>query len=559
MNQPIKALVIVAMAFGSPFFVGAQDTTRGSERGEIRDTEFIIRKDRVLTLPSQNRVNERPPALPSVSSQGNYSYSVKDFFLNMTPVELDIQPFARNFPKPAVDSYHSFTRLGYGNYRSPLAEIHINNLSSQDRNYGIKLKHQGFYRGPVDGAFSAEDHTEVKVNGSLFKDDMEIFGDFGYDRDKYHFYGYSEGAIWSATPFDLGQVLHTAYGSVGLKKIEQLEVFNYQATLNLRLFNDNYLAREHEANVQAMVGFRANENLHGGINTQLYFTSPSDEGYTDINRNYFKLQPFAMYQNAGVQVKVGANVIHENDIVPNKTKDFHVYPLAKVSYHPVPMFGVYASYEGDVLRKTYFDFVRENPFLGPSEQLRNTIQNYEVDLGVSGNVLGELHYKAGVKYGNFSNMHFFGNSASDSTRFQLIYDDISRVLNYHIAANWNYEGVYKVDGEINYYQYTLTDITSPWHRPEWEVKIHNTLQPDAKWTVQLNAHLMGGISAINLASDLDTTLKPILDLQAKVDYRITPRFSVFAIGNNLLNQSNQRFWNYPVRGIQGIGGVTMKF
>ncbi|WP_245189727.1 TonB-dependent receptor [Lunatimonas salinarum] len=559
MNRLIKKLFITSFGVVSPFLLNAQETTPGAERGEIRDTEFIIRKDRVLTLPTQNRINERPPALPSVGSQGNYTYAVKDFFLDMAPVTVAIQPFARNFPKPPVDAYHSFTRLGYGNFRSPLAEIHLNNLPDDEHTFGVKLKHQGFYRGPVDGASSAEDHTEVKLNGSLFREDLEIFGDFGYDRDKYHFYGYSEGSLSSNEPFDLAQVLHTAYGRVGIRKVEQLDVFNYQATLNLRLFNDNYLAREHEASLQAMVGFRANENLHGGINTQLFFTSPSDERYTGINRNYFKLQPFAVYQKAGIHFKVGANVIHENDVVPNKTKDFHVYPLADISYHPVQSFGVYASYKGDVLRKTYYDFVRENPFLGPSEQLRNTIQNYEVDLGVSGKILDEMHYKAGVKYGNFSNMHFFGNSAVDSTRFQLIYDEVSQVLNYHIAAEWNFEGMYKVDGEINYYQYTLTDLTSPWHRPEWEVKVHNTFQPDSKWTIQFNAHLMGGISAINLESDVSTTLKPILDVQAKFDYRITPRFSVFAIGNNLLNQSNQRFWNYPVRGIQGIGGITMKF
>lgn len=537
----------------------AQDNTRGAERGEIRDTEFIIRKDRVLTLPNQPRINERPPTLPAVNSQASFTYSVKDFFLDMTPVDLDTQPFVKNFPKPAYETYHSFAKLGYGNYQSPLAEIQINNLNSEDRSYGVKLKHQGFYQGPVDGPNSAEDHTEVKANGSLFRDDMEIFGDLGYERDTYNFYGYSENIVAVGSPFELGQLLHSAYGRLGIRKIEQLDVFNYQATVNLRLFNDNYLAREHEASVTALVGFRANDELDGGIETNLHFTSPSDATYTAINRNYFKLHPYARYQTKGLRIKIGANVIHENDIVPNKNRDFHVFPVANASFHPVPAFGVYASYAGDVIRRTYHDFVRENPFLGPSDQLRNTIQNYEVDLGVSGNILEELNYKAGVKYGNFSNMHFFGNSAGDSTRFQLIYDDISRVLSYHVSANWNYEGVYRVDGEINYYQYTLTDLNSPWHRPEWEIKVHNTLLPDPKWMIQLNAHLLGGISAINLATDTSTTLKPIVDLHAKVDYRITPRFSVFTMGNNLLNQSYQRFWNYPVRGIQGIGGVTVKF
>jgi hypothetical protein len=62
-----------------------------------------------------------------------------------------------------------------------------------------------------------------------------------------------------------------------------------------------------------------------------------------------------------------------------------------------------------------------------------------------------------------------------------------------------------------------------------------------------------------LASDTTDTLSALIDLQAKIDYSFNSRLSVFAIGNNLLNQSYQRFWNYPVRGIQGIGGVSFKF
>lgn len=559
MNRIINNVYLLLFAMmATPFWVMAQDN-QAQERGEIRDTEFIIRKDRVLTLPTQDRLYERPPSLPSVSSQGNYSYTVKDFFLEMKPVELDIQPFARNFPRTQQETYHSFTKLGFGNYMSPLAEIHINNLKSADLTYGVKLKHQGFYRGPVDGSSSAEDHTQVKVNGSLFRENTEVFADLGYERDKYNFYGYSEERLSMSTPFALGQVFHTVKAQGGIKKIEQLDVFNYQAKVNLRLFNDNYLAREHEASIEAFAGLRANDHLHGGINTQLFFTSPSDSTYSNINRNYFKLQPYAAYQNEGLSIKIGANVVHENDIVPNKTTEFHVFPLARISYHLVPSFGIYASYEGDVIRKTYYDFVMENPFLGPSEQLRNTVQNYQVDLGITGSILSEFNYKAGVKYGDFSNMHFFGNHQFDSTRFQLIYDDISKVLNYHVSANWKFEDIYQLDGEINYYQYTLTDLTSPWHRPEWEIKIHNTLMPSKKWQIQFNANVMGGISAINLASDNTTTLKALVDLHAKVDYSISPRFSVFAIGNNLLNQSYQRFWNYPVRGAQGIGGISFKF
>lgn len=534
----------------------AQENT---DRGEIRDTEFIIRKDRILSLPKQPRLYERPPALPAISSQGNYVYEVKNFFLDLQPVELNIQPFAKTFARPTTDQYRSFVRLGFGNYMSPLAEVHVTSLNSDELVYGLKIKHQGFYDGPVDGPNSAEDHTEVKLNASLFRESIELYGDVGYDRDRYNFYGYTSNPVMESIPFDLEQVFNTLKLKAGVRKIDKLDVFSYDGSIDFRIFNDNYLAREHEASIQASFGFRANEELAGGILTQLFFTSPSDVFYTDINRNYFKLQPFATYAKDGFRVKIGANVVQENDVVPNKTSDFNIFPLAKVSYQIDPTIGAYASFEGDVIRNTYYGFVMENPFLGPSSELRNTIQNYEIDAGITGTINGEINYKAGVKYGNFTNMHFFGNNETDSTRFQLIYDNTSRVVNYHVSTDWNYEGWYQLEASANFYQYTLTDFSSPWQRPEWELSLHNKLQPDSKWLIHVNATVMGGIPVINLESDTTDTLSALIDLQAKVNYTISTRLSVFAIGNNLLNQSYQRFWNYPVRGVQGIAGVSFKF
>jgi len=64
---------------------------------------------------------------------------------------------------------------------------------------------------------------------------------------------------------------------------------------------------------------------------------------------------------------------------------------------------------------------------------------------------------------------------------------------------------------------------------------------------------------VNFKSGDTDTLNPILDLSDRADYSFTPRFAVFVEGNNLLNQKNERYWNYRVRGIQGIAGLSFKF
>ncbi len=537
----------------------AQDT-RSQERGEIKDAEFIIRKDRVLTLPKQPRVFEKTPALPSTQSKGNYTYQVRDFFLDLKPVVTEAKPFQRPFENQRNRLFHNYAKIGYGNYQSPLAELYINSVESDYLNYGVFLKHQGFYQGPVDGKNSAEDYTKIRVDGAFFQESNEFFGKMGYDRDKYNFYGYTPIPGLEVFPDDIAQVFHTVYGNVGLRKIDKDELLDYEASLSLRLFNDNYLAREHEVGVKARLGLKANDDrLRGGIDAEAFISSPSDSTYSDINRNYAKIFPNVAYVNEDFNIKAGANIVMENDVIAGKSSNFHVFPNIAGAYRLSESFGVYAEYKGDVLRKTYYDFVMENPFLGPSPALRNSVQKFQIDAGIQGSLNEALTYKTGIKFGEFNQMHFYGNHFSDSTRFQLIYDDVTQVLNYHLSLGWQYEHWYKLQASANYFHYELSNVGSPWHRPEWEIKLENRFMAGEKWLLSANANLLGGLQALNLQSGERTDLKTIVDLSARADYSITPRFSVFVEGNNLLNQNYERYWNYRVRGIQGIGGLSFKF
>ncbi|HLT06088.1 MAG TPA: TonB-dependent receptor [Cyclobacteriaceae bacterium] len=549
-----KKLVFIALMFFVPMaIIWAQDT-QSRERGEVKDAEFIIRKDRVLTLPKQPRVFERTPTLPSTQSKGSYTYEVKNFFLNLKPTVTDTQPFQKTFPRDRGMLYHSYVKAGYGNYQSPLGELYINNVESDFLNYGVFLKHQGFYEGPVDGKNSAEDHTNIRLDASYFQDDIEFFGKLGYDRDKHHFYGYTPGM--EVARDTLGQIFNTIYGNVGLRRIDRNALLYYEASLGLRLFNDNYFAREHEVGLHARLGITANdERWRGGLDLQGFITSPSDTTYSGINRNYAKINPYIQFANDQFKIRVGANLIVEND----SSSTFHIFPNVAASYYLTESFGLYAEFEGDVVRKTYYDFAMENPFLGPSATLRNTIQNYKIDVGVKGAINDELSYKTGIRYGEYENMHFYGNHMADSARFQLIYDRGTKILNYHISVGWKYEDWYKLQASGDYYHYELTDISSPWHRPEWELSVQNYIMPNEKWFITANLNVLGGIQALNLQAAESTTLNPIIDFGAKVDYAVTPRFSVFVEGNNLLNQKNERYWNYRARGIQGIGGLTFKF
>ncbi|AFL85541.1 hypothetical protein Belba_3024 [Belliella baltica DSM 15883] len=531
----------------------------GQQRGEVQNQEFVIRKDRVLTVPTQPRNFERIPVLPTPKSTANFNYLVKPFFLSLPPLEIAPEASQKQFTRNREELYPGFVRLGFGNYTSPLIEARYNLWEDGDYNIGAKVKHEGFYTGPVGADNSAETHTSVGLDGTLFKDYFELYGHVDYSRDMYNFYGYDPENILLEDFVTSQNIFNTFKMKAGISNLEKMSDLNYDANLNVRLFGDSFMAVENEIALKGKVDFWFNEKLRAAVDANLSLTTPADEFYRDINRNYFKLNPFVEYRKEGLGVKAGANIIFENDITTNKKSDFHVYPDIQASYMLDDAFGIYAGFEGDVLRKTYYDFVMENQLLGPSDQLLNTIQNFIASVGIKGTVNGEFTYEAGVNVGKFANMYFFNNSLTDSLKFNLIYDTDTRLINYTAKAAWEYQDWYKLNASINYYQYTLNDLAAAFHRPEWELNLGNIFKPTEKLLIHANLNAMGGIIAFNQGLDTSEVLPTILDLHLKVDYKITDQFSVFAVGNNLLNQKNQRFLNYPVRGIQGIGGLTFKF
>ncbi|WP_194775603.1 TonB-dependent receptor [Pararhodonellum marinum] len=532
---------------------------RVDERGEIKDTEFIIRKDRVLTLPKQPRSFESAPALPKSDGLRNFAYDVKRFELDLPPLEIKAEPFQKNFAQKKDELYPIFAKLGLGNYAASLAELRFNSLQDDYMSYGAFFQHQGFYDGPVDGRNSSEDHTRIRLDGSLFIDYGELYGHVGYNRDMVHFYGYQPVESQLILADDIRQIFNTPYAQFGLRSFEPQSDFRYDVSINLRHFSDRLLAREGELGLRSLIAYKANEDFTIQMNADLFTTSPEDLTYMDINRNYFGLKPVVKYRNGNLNVEAGAKMVVENDQTDNKKSDFHLFPHVMANYQLVEEFGIYAGIDGDVVRMTYYDFVQENPFLGPSQSLLNNIQKYRFQAGIKGSFNEDLTYQVGFRFSQNANMHYFANSQADSTKFEMLYEENTELTELHGELTWNVSNLYRLNASASAFNYGLSSLEGAWHRPDWQIMINNIFQPTKEWLVQANVMAMGGIEVLNLQSGNTGTLNPIIDVSLKADYKITERFSVFAMGNNLLNQNNQRFWNYPVRGIQGMLGGTVKF
>lgn len=573
----MKKLLFPILLGGSFGLLPMLSTAQTQSRGEVQDQEFVIRKDRVLTLPAQPRIFEKLPVLPQPKGLTDFNYMVSRYNLNLQPLQLAATPAQKNYQAPRMDLYPGFIRAGYGNFVSPLLEVRYMGTQVEDFNYSVQLNHQSFGQGPVLAEQSKESHTNFGVDGSYFADLFEVYGGLKWKQDSYQFYGF-DTTLASNMDIDLtqipGNVLNTVEVKAGIREIEKVGPFYYEGELSFRNFKDSYLAVENEFGIKGSGKFRANEDWSGKVDLAFYSTSPEDFNYAET-RTYFGIKPTVSYNYGEFNFTAGLNVVSENDSIVDKSSNFRIFPVLKASYQFAPEFGFYGSFTGDVNRNTYYSFVMENPFLGPTNRLLNTVNNYKIQAGIEGQFQESFHYRAGIDVSRYNQLYFFVNNYkikvidfSDEERFNLVYDDKVAVFNINAELGFKMSDIYTLGSRLDLYQYDLNQQAEAWHRPTWEFRVNNQVTPIERLIVQANLNFMGGIKARGASLGVEiggpetyqvVKLKTIADLQLKADYGITERISIFAEGNNLLNGQNTRWLNYPVRGIQLVGGASFKF
>lgn len=546
------------------------------ERGAVTDQEFVIRKDRVLTVPVQPRMYEKLPVLPKPTGLNEYNYLVTSYPLNLKPLELKAEPSQKVYSPERLDLYQGYIKAGYGNFASPLLEARYMGTEITDFNYSLQLNHQSFGKGPVLAEESKEAHTNLGFDGSYFTDLVEVFGGLSWNQDSYQFYGldpnYLTDEAGQFKGFD-GNVLHAVEAKAGIRELEKVGPISYEAQLSFRNFTDSYMVKENQFGAEGSLTFRPTEDWAGKVGLSYFSTSPEDVNYS-LKRTYFAVRPTISYKYEAFNFTAGLNLVSENDSLEDKSSNFHVFPVLKANYQFAEEFGFFAEFSGDVQRNTYYSFVSENPYLGPSDQLLNTVQNYKVEGGIEGQFGGAFSYRGAINMSRYNQMHFFVNNytnnlvTTDSARFSLVYDDKTTVFNINAELGYKFSDMYSLNSRLDLYQYDLSTQAEAWSRPVWELRVNNQFTPFQRLIVQANLNLMGGIKArghdlsdiVGFTGPYEVVkLKTIADLQLKADYGITDRISVFAEGNNLLNGQNMRWLNYPTRGIQFIGGASFKF
>ncbi|GJM30309.1 MAG: hypothetical protein DHS20C17_29440 [Cyclobacteriaceae bacterium] len=525
------------------------------EDGAIQDAEVVIEKDRQITLETANRGYEKVSPLPVQTNSEPQTYS-------FTPIEYTATPFTpririnRIKEQPLPKLYGNYVKGGIGNYGTTYLEGFFNNKRSETHSIGAHIKSLSAARGPIDKSNSASSAFDLGVNGKYFTENLTFTGGLDYGRQKLFYYGYTPGT--EVNRDSIKQVYNTMDIRLEMEDSKKGEGVDFSLAGGYTAFWDHFEGNEDQGIVNFFGKYQIHDQLGISLQSDLYFTSRVTRNHRQ-NRNFFRVRPMIYTTIDGFTLEAGLNLVYENDTIANSNK-LHIAPMAVASINLTDKITAYAGISGDVDYRSLESYVKENPFIGPDVALSHNIKVLEIAGGLKGSLWDRASFHTGLSIGTYKNLAFYANSATDSTKFDILYDtgkpnlvQLFGEFEYSQTGKW----LANIRGDL--YGYDTKELAEAWGRPTYSLKVSGNYNLYKKLIFNASINALGGIKALNQQSGNQQKLEAIFDANLGVDYLFSPKFSAFVLGENLFSKEYQQYLNYPSRGFTVIAGITYSF
>lgn len=589
MNKNIKILSLVLVGISQFSF------------SQIKEERLILDRKRE---PEVKKIEKKKT---SVETEKNYPPKEK----SQEPVEYKITnvPAVSDFktstiqgedisPKFNNDSQRNYFQAGFGNYSKFLADANISYEIDDKTEVGVDL--HGLSTNGLTKDFSwnskrSDFNAAAFLNSFSDKGKLNITADWG--NHNYNYYGIY--ALQPSSDIDLKQIYNQLKIN-GFYDFYSNDIFN-NVKFKSSLLTDHFDARENLGSAELNLSkydlpfFSAKDmkiNADLGVNL-----STQDSKFSLLNENQSNflltsLKPKISFYKGNSYLAIGSDFsfvnakIWDKNTPEAKTNDFKWFPFAEVLFEATEQYKFYAGIDGGVQLNSYADLLQQNPYLVSDVVLKPTEAKYHFYFGLKGDIDQELKYDVKAGFSDLENAQFFrANDLFDynntlnrsaynfANTFSAVYDDGTLS---EVKGNLQYFPLQNLvlDAELHFMKFNLKNLNEVYYKPV----LQSTF--GAKYSL-LDRKLNLGFKGIFVAErttnayqiDVDgvvpnqftstenakKSLPAYLDLNLNADYKINKNFTVFVMGNNLLNKKYEHYLGYKVLGAQVLGGIRIAF
>lgn len=532
----------------------------GFGQEDLEDVEIEIVKERQITLPPATRNYEKVPPRPAEPDRPSFIYDFRPFSFQASQINPAIRPLKLK-QEASSNVFGGYLSAGYGNYASPYLEGFINSGRDRNKLIGAHAFHRSSGKGPVDGKNSASGSSGVSLYGKAFSDFISLSAEAEFENRFTHFYGYEPWTDGAAIdPDDIRQA-YNLFSLKGELSNTRNSAFAYRLGAGFSYLADNRAARESEADIEFSSSYEISEESVIALGADYSLINREDSLIEAKPRSLFSVNPrYEFYPVEGLKLSAGIVAAFENDTIDGK--DVHAYPDLRASYPLSPSVELTASLSGGMEKVSLQSLSGENIWVGSNIPIFHTNKLLDLQAALHTKIGNKIAVNGGFSLATLKHLFFFRNIEGDPSRFTVEYDDVTNRTNFFASLGFSQTEAFKFMIRGDVYAYS-TDIDEAWHRPTYKVTGETSVNVSDKFLLEVNLIAQGGMKAYDVLTDVASerivTLDPAFDLNVRTEYLFSESFSIFAQFNNITSNQYPLFFNYPVRGFQGLGGITWSF
>ncbi len=552
---------------------------------ETLDTErVVIVKAYTPTISDAFKIKSTPEINDSIVQQKKQiRYSI--FSVPVASTYTPVKGKAANIDRPKpIKIYDNYATLGFGNFTSVLAEFYSNFQLNRSDNVGLYLHHNSSQGGieevKLDDKFY---NTSLDLNYTTRTRDYTHGIELGVEHQLYNWYGLPEEL--ALTPEEIN-LIDPEQSYIGVKlggKLQFDNLYFKKAAVQYRYFTDAMKSKENRLVAQPTFEFEAGDNLittnfivdylKGTFDRSSDLAFETENRYTYLN---FGANPSLVILRDNLTINLGAAIYYSID-EGNDDNDLFIYPKVTASYRLLEeSVTAYGGLEGGLFQNSYRDAVLQNPFVSPTLLIAPTNKLYDAYVGLKGKISDLVSYNIKGSYVSENSKPLFVSNRRNTSllepegydygnSFSYRYDDIKTISGYG-ELKFEVNKKFTLGMSAEYFQYTLEKEAIAWNLPELKASATIDYQINTNWFAGAQLFYQGERKDIdNLAvavidqPEPTITLDAFFDANVNLGYRLSDKLSFFVKGNNLMGENYQRWANFPVQGIQFLGGVTYKF
>lgn len=551
-----SGLIACLLLILSTVILTAQDTPwEKVDEGEIEDASFIVEKSLEIELPRQNREFEKVPPLPSAPSAGlKQSYNYLSILPDLPEIQIPNRALKLK-SQPLEKFYGGNITAGFGNYITPLLNVDIFNKRENKYALGFKFDHISSRNGPVDSNNSGSAETGLSLEAKYYGKKLTTGAQLGYDRNMVHFYGYPDSL--EVKEDSIKQVYNTYNIGIWLGNTDKKDDFDYVVRANYSFLKDKYETQESRTEISLESNYFLREGLKFYLDVHTMISSYSYE--ESLGRHLVKVKPYIYYRYNEFDIRGGFSFVIQNDTLSTRGTAL-MFPFIRVDYNLSDRYRMFLNIDGDMEQVDLQSVADQNPFIDPGAPLLHSNRKFGIEWGIQGNIRNYIDLMAGARLSEYNDLYFFINDSLDISKFRLIYEhENTSLLNIYGEMIYSRARNYHVGLRADYFSYNTKTVAEAWHRPKYSVTGSIRYNLYDKIVFGSNIYLLGGMKAYDYSSEEVISLGSIVDLNLDIKYLFSDRLGVFLKFNNLLGRNYERYWRYPSRGIQILGGASINF